>query len=241
MKFKLFFLFLALIVLTIAFEAAWLFYYIQIGNKVVQRSEKFERKNQGAEMRILVIGDSTAYGIGATNPKNSIAGRYAQRFENAEIINMGENGKRTIDVIEELQSLQNEEFDLIQLHIGGNDIIRFRPYEETEESIKKVLMLASDIADNVIFVSTGNLGTVKLFPPGTRFLLEQRTRRLREIFIAESNKLDNVYYVDLFREADEDPFAKDPEKYYTKDFLHPSDEGYADWFELISEKLDKIE
>ncbi len=240
MKLKLFFLLIGIIGCIILFQIAWLFYYIQIGKQVVKRSEKFEKKIENPEMRILIIGDSTAYGIGASSPINSLAGLYSQRFPEAEIVNMGLNGKKTIDLLNDLQSIQDQRFDLMQIDIGGNDIIRFRPYEETEKNISQALTIASTMADDIIFVSTGNLGTVKLFPPGTRYLLETRTRKLREIFIAESNKFSNINYVDLFREAGEDPFSKDPEKYYAEDFLHPSDAGYADWFELITIELEKI-
>jgi lysophospholipase L1-like esterase len=240
MKLKLFVLLVGIIGCIILFQIAWLFYYIQIGKQVVKRSEKFEKKLENPEMRILIIGDSTAYGIGASSPINSLAGLYSQRFPEAEIVNMGLNGKKTIDLLNDLQSIQDQRFDLMQIDIGGNDIIRFRPYEETQTTIKQVLTLASQMADNVIFVSTGNLGTVKLFPSGTRYLLEKRTRKLREIFIAESNQFPNVHYVDLFREAEEDPFSKDPAKYYAEDFLHPSDAGYADWFSYITIELEKI-
>lgn len=239
MKVKLFVTLVSIVTLIVLFQISWLFYYIHLGKQVVKRSEKFEKKKENAEMRILLIGDSTAFGIGASSPEKSLAGLYSKKYPQAEIINMGENGKKTVDLVQDLQKIKDQRFDIIQIDIGGNDIIRFRPYAETEEHIQKALALASDMADTVIFLSTGNLGTVKLFPPGTRFLLEKRTRKLRDIFIRTSDTFENVFYVDLFREADEDPFSKDPEKYYAEDYLHPSDEGYADWFSYIEETLNQ--
>jgi lysophospholipase L1-like esterase len=43
----------------------------------------------------------------------------------------------------------------------------------------------------------------------------------------------DVIFVDLFREPHEDPFVKEPHRYYCPDGLHPSAEGYALWFAAL--------
>ena len=231
---------IGIIALVILFQIGWLMYFIQIGKGVVARSTPFSRENPDADFRILIIGDSTAVGIGAEDPNLSVAGRYGQAFPDAEIINRGENGKKTGQLIEEFKQLQEEKFDLVEVHTGGNDVIRFKNLDEVEKDFATVLDLAQNIGDEVIVITSGNLGTVKLFPPGTRKILEARSRRTREIFIAETSKREKVHYIDLFREADEDPFAKDPERFYSPDFLHPNGEGYADWWYYISLTLNDI-
>ena len=40
-------------------------------------------------------------------------------------------------------------------------------------------------------------------------------------------------YVDLYRERADDPFAQDPQRLIAADHLHPSDAGYAVWFDEI--------
>jgi lysophospholipase L1-like esterase len=42
-----------------------------------------------------------------------------------------------------------------------------------------------------------------------------------------------VTFVDLFRDPSEDPFVKEPKRYYCADGLHPSDEGYGLWFTTL--------
>ena len=42
-----------------------------------------------------------------------------------------------------------------------------------------------------------------------------------------------VTFVDLFREPHDDPFVKEPARYYCPDRLHPSGEGYAIWFAAL--------
>lgn len=222
------------------FFLAWLLYYSQIGAKVVARSNKYERLSPKATMRILVIGDSTAYGVGASSPENSIAGLYAKRFPDAEIINLGKNGMKTNELLDELMKIQDQRFDLIQLHIGGNDIIRFVNLNKTSVTIHSILELTSTMAETTLFASTGNLGTVQFFPPGIRPFLEYRARKARDIFRSASSKFETIYYIDFFREAEDDPFAKDPGKFYAEDFLHPSDAGYALWWDTISTTLNAI-
>jgi lysophospholipase L1-like esterase len=42
-----------------------------------------------------------------------------------------------------------------------------------------------------------------------------------------------VIFVDLFRDPHNDPFVKEPKRYYCPDGLHPSGEGYGIWFATL--------
>jgi len=88
-----------------------------------------------------------------------------------------------------------------------------------------------------MLMTSGNIGTAKLLPFGTRWFFTKRTRKVREIFM-EAAETHSTPYVDIFREVKEDPFAQDPKRYYAKDIFHPSSEGYADWYTFVRMKLD---
>ncbi|MCH8049337.1 hypothetical protein IH979_01340 [Patescibacteria group bacterium] len=212
---------------------------INIGIELVKKTIPFSREIQDAEIRILVIGDSTAVGVGAERPELSIAGRVAETFPEASIVNAGVSGERTRDLSARLEVLE-EHYDLIMLHIGGNDIVRFTNLKELEANISQVLELATSKADHVTLTTSGSLGTAKLLPLGSRTLYEHRTRKVRAIFMQAAEK-HRVPYVDLFREKKDDPFAQDPKKYYAVDIFHPSGEGYGDWYTFIVKILERID
>jgi lysophospholipase L1-like esterase len=46
-------------------------------------------------------------------------------------------------------------------------------------------------------------------------------------------KEKGVHYVDMWRLGNNDPFKRDPKKYYSADGFHPSEDGYGDWYDHI--------
>ena len=202
---------------------------IAVGVRLANEAIPFERI--GTSRRILVIGDSTAVGTGAGENQYSLAGLVGKSYPDATIVNKGVNGAKTHELIGRLQDM-DQHFDLVMIHIGGNDIVRFTNLAQLTEDIAEVLAIATEKGDVVTLTTTGNVGTARLLPFGTRWLFEKRTRQVREIFMKAAQER-NVVYNDLFREKDKDPFAKDPLKYYAEDIFHPSNIGYADWYAII--------
>lgn len=195
-------------------------------------------RQNGTNPKILVIGDSTAVGTGASSSSTSLAGLLGQHYSSASIENHGVNGARTADLPPRLQKLDND-YDLLIIHIGGNDTVHFTNLSELQKSLDQVIKLAKERAKNIVIVSTGNVGTARLLPFGTRWAFSIRTRQVRDIFI-KAAVAHNVTYVDLYRQPSADPFAQNPSKYYAIDSFHPSDAGYVDWFSLIVKKLPQL-
>ena len=215
---------------------------IAISDDLASNAEVFSREydtKNDAEKSFLVIGDSTAVGTGALRKEESIAGRLGFDYPRASIINLGVNGSKTNELIPRLTSLGDKQYDFILIQIGGNDIVRRTKLVELKQSIDAVLSEAKKHSDNVMLMTSGNVGIAKLLPFGTRFIFTKRTRAVREIFIEISEK-NQVLYVDIFRESKDDPFAQNPEKYFSEDFFHPSSEGYADWYTFVRTQLDTL-
>jgi lysophospholipase L1-like esterase len=228
-----------ILVAFIAYQAIRTRHFIRIGVGLAQAAVPFERRLPGAETRILVIGDSSAVGTGAADPAQSIAGRLGADYPAAEILNEGFNGRKTAELVPRLQELAaaGEHYDLMVIQIGGNDIVRFTPYDEAAASLDQALQLATTMADQVVLLHGGNVGTAKLLPLGTRWIFTQRTKRVRENWLATADRYPTVHYVDIFRRAQHDPFATDPEKFYAADQFHPSGDGYGDWYRFVQQTM----
>ena len=209
-------------------------HFIKIGESLAKEAQTrpFEQHPKNPNLRILNIGDSSVVGTGSDDEKLSVAGRLGADFPNAEVVNLGINGTKTKQLIERFQNIQNQHFDLIVIHTGGNDIVRFTPLDQLEESLETTLELANNISDSVILLHGGNVGTSRLFPIPIRWIYTYRTSKVRNIW-KKVSKQKNVHYVDLWRKFKEDPFHIDPKIYYSPDFFHPSGEGYGDWYKHI--------
>lgn len=232
---KYFLLVLILLVVFIAYQTIRTRRYIAIGIGLANSAIPYEQDGDG--LRILVIGDSTAVGTGAEISEGSIAGLVGKKFPQASIKNLGVNGAVTSEIIPRLEQ-DTENYDLIMIHVGGNDTRKFLPLDQLEADLNTAIDLAQEKAPAVTLTSTGSLGTAKLLPFGVRWLYTRQTYKVRNLFkrVAEEQ---GIPYANILRPVKEDPFAQQPKKYYSADWFHPSSEGYADWFQFIELAIDQ--
>lgn len=230
------FLLLIVIVLFLISQAFIVRKKIKIGVEIADRAVAYTQEAQDSQLSILVAGDSTAVGTGVKDSKESVAGLIGNDFPDAEVQNIGINGLRIAGLREEILKI-DQQFDLVVLQIGGNDILRFTSLDKLEKDLSLVIDHAKTVGEHVVILTSGNVGTAPFFPRPFDLIWTWRTRKVRELFkkvIAEKE----VTYIDLFTERSEDPFLKDPEKFYAKDFLHPAGPGYALWYSKLTQTID---
>ncbi|PIR47114.1 MAG: hypothetical protein COV07_00355 [Candidatus Vogelbacteria bacterium CG10_big_fil_rev_8_21_14_0_10_45_14] len=218
------------IVLYLVGEYLRLMLLYMTGKKLAKSSLPYCASPARAKHKVIVVGDSTAVGTGAENPKNSIAGRLASLFPNTCVENMGRNGMDTEELARLLASLPaRKDYDLAILNIGGNDVVFLSALDDVDKHIESVVREATLRAHKVILWTGGNAATIPAIPIVMRSYYEARSRRLRDDFVRVARKF-GVIYIDLFRERKSDPVIQNPNKYVAQDRFHPSDEGYGLWF-----------
>lgn len=232
----LFYLFIAVLVFLVL-DTARFYLLLQKSKKLAAESIPFQRIDSHAEMKVLVLGDSTAVGTGATDSVETTAGRLGQLYPQAEIRNLAENGLQVKDLLVQLDSLDTDDhFSLILIQVGANDIIRLTPMVEVEKDVDQILGRITQIADKVVILHSGNVGEAPFFPLYVRPLFSNRSLQMREIY-KNLNQKHGSEYVDLIDSSVGETFKQDPKKYYARDFLHLSGEGYGLWFQEIAKKL----
>ncbi|MGQ2981738.1 MAG: SGNH/GDSL hydrolase family protein [Polaromonas sp.] len=224
----------ALVVLTTSGCAAW---RIKQSVELARQSEPFQTAPQDARARLLVVGDSTAVGTGASSPAASLAGLIASEHPRLAIVNRAADGAKYEDIARQLEAAAGERFDAILVLGGGNDVIRLTPYAPLEENIARVGTLARTQARLVVFLPSGNVGSAPFFFPPWSWLMTQRSRVLHRL--VQQVAADNgALYVNLFKEKQDDPFAQRPDELNAKDGLHPSDAGYRLWLDELNSQAD---
>lgn len=88
-------------------------------------------------MRLLIVGDSTAVGTGASSPASSLAGLLAEQYPRLWIDNRARDGAKFADVLQQLSG--PERFDMVLVQAGGNDVIRMRGMDALREDIERVV------------------------------------------------------------------------------------------------------
>ena len=115
---------------------------------------------------------------------------------------------------------------------GANDVIRFTSANRLARSVELVLSRSVQQASQVIVVPAPNVGNAPIFPPPLSWLFSHRARMLHRLVRSSAAKV-GAAYVNLYRRRADDPFASDPQRLIALDHLHPSDEGYAVWFDEL--------
>lgn len=199
----------------------------------------FSRISPGAPMRILIAGDSSAVGVGASDPAFSTAGRFGALYPHAEIVNIGVNGLRLAGLDAKLDNLPAGTFDLVVLQIGANDITHRTPSDAVERDLRSVLAKAKKLSEKVLVLHTGDLGRAPIWPPLIGAYISANVRRIRDIYLRVV-PLMGALYVDLYGARIDDIFATDLYRYYAEDLFHLSGDGYGVWFDEIKKVLQGV-
>ena len=203
-------------------------------SELARRSEPFEQRPENATRRLLIVGDSTAVGTGATSASSSLAGLIAQQHPRLLIENRARDGALFADVAQQL--LRPGHFDIVLVQAGGNDVIRLRSEESMRNDIDDMLDAARQRADVVIVMPAGNVGNAPFFFPPWSWWMTHRARTMHRL-IARAAQRGGATYVKLFHEREDDPFVRQPEL-HASDGLHPSDAGYRVWWQALQTQSD---
>lgn len=210
-------------------------YHVYLGRKLAKEAKPFSRlvPKDHRELRILIMGDSTAVGVGASRPEHSIAGRLGIKFPNAEIINTGRTGATTGQVLKQFRRIEGK-FDLILVNTGSNDVLWGVSQKLTEKHLRKLLSNAKKISPRILVTGTGDAGILPFLPSILKWYFAYRTQLLQHIFANETRSAGpSVRFVELFRTECDRPFLKNPREHFAYDLAHPNDAGYAALFTCI--------
>ncbi len=206
---------------------------------LAKASEPFQAEPASATASILVIGDSTAVGTGASAPARSIAGLIAQSRPGLRVVNRARDGAKYAEFIQQLQQ-DNQKFDTVLVLGGGNDVIRLTSEADLRQSVDAVADLAVLKGKRVILMPPGNVGNAPFFFAPASWLMTRRSQTLHGL-VRDAATRTGATYVNLYKPKAQDPFAQRPKELHASDGLHPSDAGYLEWMSELNlqAQLDK--
>ena len=208
---------------------------ISTSAQLFRASAPFQHNPPNATLRLLIVGDSTGVGTGASAPQNSLAGLLAQVFPRLAIDNLAHDGATFEGVVQQLQR-DTARYDVVLIQAGGNDVICLRGDDAVRADIERAIALAAQRAHRVLVMPAGNVGNAPFFFPPVSSLMTRRAARLHRYVKAAAQQYGAVY-VNLFQEPANDPFVQIP-GLHASDGLHPSDAGYRVWFDELVRQAD---
>jgi lysophospholipase L1-like esterase len=229
------------------FLPGWPGFYV---NKVVVPADPAPARPR---LRMVVLGDSTAAGVGVDRPEDALPYLIASRVADAErrevhVVSYGWAGARAADLvrqqlpraIEPLRPTQTESFlagaDIVAVVIGSNDATHNTPPRRFRASLRTVLDGIADVAPDARVVLAGIpafRGALRGIEP-LIFLADQYARLLRPISRDEAARA-GAAYADLARDVP--PLISGRTDVLSSDQFHPSVVGYSAWAEVIADAL----
>lgn len=227
-----------LALLLVAYWSVRFYLTVHTSKRLIENAVPYARTADSPSRTMLVLGDSTAVGIGADTPEESVAGRIAGELSIDSVESRAVSGAVVRDVKAQAAEASRERYDLILIQAGGNDIIRFTSADTAGEALRESLR-SLPAAGRVILISAGDVGGATLFPWPVRPFHSRLNRAYHDTFARVAAE-EGITYVNFKDSPATKEIRNNPDTYLAADGLHPSSAGYRLWFEEIRPYLPRI-
>jgi acyl-CoA thioesterase-1 len=175
----------------------------------------------------VALGDSTAQGIGASEPLNGYVGLVAEKIRqklgrNVRVINLSVSGATVQDAVaSQMPELNKLKPDLVTIQIGANDVVRgdLTNFEDDFEQLAAQLPAGTFVANMPYF--------------GGRIRRNSFALQASSIITAAADR-HKLILVDLQTPLREQQSILN----YAADFFHPSDRAYQIWAESFWKEIE---
>lgn len=220
-----------------AFASTRVFIFTKKAEVLIERVDPYQQigKNKPS---ILILGDSMAYGTGSSSSETTISGLLGQALPDATIINKAKNGTKTRTLLRSIETAIDKHYDVIFVIVGANDIIHPEVnLQESKEHLDKIYRIASNNAENVVAITTGDFKHTSFFLYPLNLYFGYRSEVLHQHTIDISSKYKNITYIDAFSEENRPEW---PAALESEDRLHLSDIGAKYWVQKIFQNTNRL-
>lgn len=192
----------------------------------------------GADLiRLLVLGDSTAAGVGADNQTEALPGclahEFGDRFDRGTSWRaIGENGATSRDILERfIGPATKERYDVVFLTIGANDALGLRSRSAFAADVCEIVrQLRTVNPDALILVSLmPRFDRFRSLKSPLRWNLALHAASLDDAARSAVRGLDRVFAL-----PKPPPYTP---TFWATDLFHPGPSGYREWAEFVLDSV----
>lgn len=189
----------------------------------------------GRPLRLAILGDSTAAGVGVTRTEDSVAARLAADAARAgrrvALVPLGVSGARAADLAGQVDAALTSPPDVAVVLVGANDSTHLTGLGSIRRDLRAAVAELRAAGVEVVVGTCPDMGTATAFARPLRDVVAWSGRR---VAAAERKAVLDAGGRPVDIGAETGPaFRADPDRYLSEDEFHPSADGYALWTEAL--------
>jgi len=181
---------------------------------------------------ILVLGDSTAAGVGADTQDDALPGNLARVLSSewergVRWRAIGENGATTGDIARRfLDEASSEQYDVVFLTIGANDALQIRSRGAYRRDLRRILRRLRSVSPKALILVSAMPGFLQFeaLPNPMRWALHLHAQNLEAAARSFVRSEPGVIM--------SPPAPPYTPGFFASDRFHPSAAGYRDWVDF---------
>ena len=191
----------------------------------------------GESLRLLIVGDSSAAGVGVAQQAEALSGQTVQRLEHRFQINWrliaktGATAQTTLDALAQDRTERVDQFDVAVLVLGVNDAVRLRSkrvWLARHKALRHVLIQHYGVR-HIIVPAVPPLDKFPALTPLMRWMLGAHAKRLDRALSDRIAQEHNAYYIAFDLPLTPQAMASDG--------YHPNAQSYALFGERIASRI----
>ena len=202
------------------------------GRELVARAGRLPREytvGEGRLLRMVVLGDSTAAGVGASSLEATLPYRVAVGLGGTiRVTNLAVSGATLGDVVADQLPRVPQNADLLLVSATANDATKGRSPSDVQDDLRRLIQgLTERGTKRIVLSTTPNFRTTPALPVLMNRLFGRRAEGMTLMLRRMAVREPNVRLADLYHEGTLS------EEQYAADGFHPNDAGYTAWAEVF--------
>jgi acyl-CoA thioesterase-1 len=212
---------------------------ISMGDFTAAPRPAAEFGSTGPRMTYVVLGDSTAAGVGGdyeAGIATSTARALGETFR-VTMTNLAVSGAQMSDVRrEQLPAAKALRPDLVLVSAGANDVTHLSSIRSMRADLRTIVEQLREANPAVRIVITGSpdMGSPPRIPRLLRGIASWRTKAVNRMFVEEATE-HRLTFAPIAKKTG--PLFRRDRSLFDADRFHPNDAGYATWVPVLNEAL----
>lgn len=196
--------------------------------------ERSGMAGKGQKIRLLIVGDSAAAGVGVDNQSQALTGHLVSALAECYQVNwqlLAKSGHTTLDSLQMLSEQPQQTFDIIVTSLGVNDVTATLAASTwlTQQQDLITLLREQFNCQQILITQVPPMGQFSVLPQPLRRYLGARAAQFNRKLATLIESQSDCQLIDFNAELNDKDMAEDG--------FHPGPVIYQQWADIVADKI----